>query len=128
MILRPPRANRTAPLFPYTTLFRAVCAGNALARREHFGIDARCRRQWLPVGWRDIAGVHGLRRPRGFAGRIAGHEQRGGHADDENGEPHAEPAGHVHRLSCRTTGRIEADTIAMPTSTDRKSTRLNSSH
>src|SRR3546814_6162504 len=60
--------------------------------------------------------VQGLLRPRGFAGLIAGHEQRGGHADDENGEPHAEPAGHVHRLSCRTTGRIEADTIAMPAS------------
>src|SRR3546814_18460371 len=29
MIRRPPRSTRTDTLFPYTTLFRSVCAGSA---------------------------------------------------------------------------------------------------
>src|SRR3546814_10026846 len=34
MIRRPPRSTRTAPLFPYTTLFRSLL-GNEMAPRVH---------------------------------------------------------------------------------------------
>src|SRR3546814_3139336 len=41
MIRRPPRSTRTDTLFPYTTLFRSLCAGSAQApktvkNREEF--------------------------------------------------------------------------------------------
>src|SRR3546814_8884775 len=34
MIRRPPRSTRTAPLFPYTTLFRSDLAGKGAARHD----------------------------------------------------------------------------------------------
>src|SRR3546814_2592604 len=40
MIRRPPRSTRTDTLFPYTTLFRSVCADHEIAQFDQIGADA----------------------------------------------------------------------------------------
>src|SRR3546814_11749689 len=104
MTRRPPRSNRTAPLFPYTTLFRSLVAAHEAVEPEvaahpqamaqlvdvaALGIDRRAREDDV----RDLAAVHG-----GVA------------AGDEGAEAVAD------------------ERVAPPDAQDRKSTRLNSSH
>src|SRR3546814_4207409 len=47
MIRRPPRSTRTDTLFPYTTLFRSVLAGNAAIERS--------RERRRPIGTKSLA-------------------------------------------------------------------------
>src|SRR5436190_7174791 len=49
MIRRPPRST----LFPYTTLFRSLCAGRNIMQRNYKGTPRRFRRQH----WQEIRGV-----------------------------------------------------------------------
>src|SRR3546814_13038817 len=52
MIRRPPRSTRTDTLFPYTTLFRTPCAGDAhsqIHRRMAFRLSARGRGTLITV-------------------------------------------------------------------------------
>src|SRR3546814_1814058 len=63
MLRRPPRSTRTAPLFPYTTLFRS-------ARRRHRG--DRLSRAAHGALLRDGAAHRGGARSRGAGGASAG--------------------------------------------------------
>src|SRR3546814_14748523 len=101
MIRRPPRTTRTDTLFPYTTLFRS---GDALLERR------------LPLG----AGARG-RDPRGGGEPGVVARARGvppSRRQRLDAAPLRPPAG---------TGGA-ADVARYAAQTDRKSTRLNSSH
>src|SRR3546814_2412281 len=103
MYRRPPRATRTDPLFPYTTLFRSVADTDSRCEFHHQEDDRE-------IPWRDRAD-HAQRRALledlsvlGLADRLDRQIQLGKVAQRRNGAADLEA-----RL-------------------DRKSTRLNSSH
>src|SRR3546814_1854640 len=104
MIRRPPRSTRTDTLFPYTTLFRSrnAEAVQGIAR----GDPAHLLTQHLGFGRRQPAAAIGL-----------------GPIGDG-------PAARAHRVHPLFLRRRELGLVApAPTHiTDRKSTRLNSSH
>src|SRR3546814_10384681 len=50
MIRRPPRSTRTDPLFPYTTLFRSLCAGSGDIYIDGVERLDRCKRCRLSRG------------------------------------------------------------------------------
>src|SRR3546814_7454341 len=58
MIRRPPRATRTDPLFPYTTLFRSRRYG----RRRSLADFGQARRRYWCRAYRARSQVYGLRR------------------------------------------------------------------
>src|SRR3546814_16720784 len=62
MLLRPPRSTRTAPLFPYTTLFRSprTTPRRSNAPRFFFGSPCAIR----PVGGKGLHPVHRKSHPR----------------------------------------------------------------
>src|SRR3546814_17956654 len=98
MIRRPPRSTRTATLFPYTTLFRSASRHAGPARR--------------PRGRRAALGAR-QRRPR-----PAAHGAGGG------GRPQRSSAHCRRRPASPDLPLLSSPFLA----TDRKSTRLNSSH
>src|SRR3546814_13417341 len=100
MIRRPPRSTRTYQLFPYTTLFRALDQVElALAEPGDNGVAAQLERFWS--GWADLANA-----PESAATRQALVE-------------------HAKSLALRFA---QLDGQMATVSSDRKSTRLNSSH
>src|SRR3546814_4253592 len=125
MIRRPPRSTRTDTLFPYTTLFRSVCQRAAFPGRTRFGFDRRGRHdEFLPrrdpvrhVGL--FAVERQLSRPRPAC------EQRVRRAFAVAFEPAVE----ADAVILLGDGRaVEWGFGARHAGTDRKSTRLNSSH
>src|SRR3546814_11453534 len=104
---RPPRSTRTAPLYPYTTLFRAIIEADAenILPRPRDGREKRDIRQ----------GARGTDRPSGCSA-IQQIPQPGNRVRAEIDELE-------HLAWQRNSGfRTEEGHV------DRKSTRLNSSH
>src|SRR3546814_5550089 len=58
MIRRPPRSTRTDTLFPYTTLFRAERAMNAMAPMQLIGEHDGMKFYWAAPGQFTKPGVH----------------------------------------------------------------------
>src|SRR3546814_15675633 len=54
MIRRPPRSTRTDTLFPYTTLFRSLIAGNLRQRRIRIGVFVIVVGMVVPAGATDV--------------------------------------------------------------------------
>src|SRR3546814_4689554 len=113
MIRRPPRSTRTDTLFPYTTLFRSGCR-----RRGD-------RRQRPAAGEAAMS----IRAPEILPGAIVGHRA----SQTVCRVQRASPAGYTGWLYLAT--QVAAPGIVHTTTadglvpmTDRKSTRLNSSH
>src|SRR3546814_14968874 len=100
MLLRPPRSTRLYTLFPVSTLFRSFGGGGAAGDVQR----DRPRDRWVGVGCRPIhhVPVHRslLQAPRGQPAAAAEFDRR----------------------------RSAISAVAVSTATDRKSTRLNSSH
>src|SRR3546814_4461221 len=131
MIRRPPRSTRTDTLFPYTTLFRSLDAGEvseALLERERLGSTGFGRGIALPhAKMADLGGVRGLflqlARPIDF-------NAVDGLPVDllfvllsplDAGADHLKALAGVSRM-------LRNEAIADRLRGDRKSTRLNSSH
>src|SRR3546814_19850751 len=98
MIRRPPRATRTATLFPYTSLFRALRLGAAVA--------------WLAVG-----GDRGGQASPAVLAAVA-----------EIAAALAMPAPALEIRATRPAAMPEHVIVVGNEKGDRKSTRLNSSH
>src|SRR3546814_15061910 len=108
MIRRPPRSTRTDTLFPYTTLFRSDGRIVSVERNASPG-DAR-----HAIGLPGLCNVHS----HGFQRGMAGLSERRGRADDDFWS--------WREVMYAFLDRLTPDDIAAIT--DRKSTRLNSSH
>src|SRR3546814_13692540 len=113
MIQRPPRSTRTDTLFPYTTLFRSLLGKT----REETGIPGVDPAVWE----RQLADLHAHRPFRNF---IHPRHKPAGETVwlSINGNPWFDRDGNFRGY--RGTGRDITEQVA----TDRKSTRLNSSH
>src|SRR3546814_15686434 len=89
MILRPPRSTRTAPLFPYTTLFRSELAEQTIADRgsarrdvgrfgrigcqvEKLGVGAAEPGEQLPIALADGEGRRAIVLHRGLRRLLGG--------------------------------------------------------
>src|SRR3546814_11959025 len=89
MILRPPRSTRTAPLFPYTTLFRLELAEQTIADRgsarrdvgrfgrigcqvEKLGVGAAEPGEQLPIALADGEGRRAIVLHRGLRSLLGG--------------------------------------------------------
>src|SRR3546814_15298798 len=89
MILRPPRSTRTAPLFPYTTLFRSELAEQTIADRgsarrdvgrfgrigcqvDKLGVGAAEPGEQLPIALADGDGRRAIVLTRGFRSLLGG--------------------------------------------------------
>src|SRR3546814_7766224 len=89
MILRPPRSTRTAPLFPYTTLFRSELAEQTIADRgsarrdvgrfgrigcqvEKLGVGAAEPGEQLPIALADGEGRRAIVLHRGLRSLLGG--------------------------------------------------------
>src|SRR3546814_7857243 len=107
MIRRPPRSTRTDTLFPYTTLFRSHAAGH---RGDRLVIDVRCGRT-NPVG----------RTANEIAFDVAPQRGTPAEANEASTCKQTQATHVVSSFRCRFRKSERA-------STDRKSTRLNSSH
>src|SRR3546814_8515263 len=85
MTRRPPRSTRTDTLFPYTTLFRSLIAGQF----QHLEVEAVLHIHLVTLDDADLP-VHGavLEHPdaHGFGGRRGGAPQAG-QGDRNSGEP-----------------------------------------
>src|SRR3546814_16940159 len=103
MIRRPPRSTRTDTLFPYTTLFRsnALAAGRAMLRT----VD-EWNRERIAAGEPPIRLSVGIHYGEVVLGNI----------------------GSERRLEFAVLGDVVNVASRLETLTDRKSTRLNSSH
>src|SRR3546814_8054590 len=110
MIRRPPQSTRTDTLVPYTTLFRAH---SAAAKTAQATMTKKLAADWAP---------HGIRVNAVAAGFFP-HEASVSGSREEGVEPlqNMIPAG-------RTGSIWEFGWLSAMTCTDRKSTRLNSSH
>src|SRR3546814_10641960 len=105
MIRRPPRSTRTDTLFPYTTLFRSKGgAGTLLLTGDNSGYVAATQ---VAGGTLGVEGLLGSLVTVAEAGRLEG-------------------AGRVGGIS--NAGVVAPGRGGIGTLTDRKSTRLNSSH
>src|SRR3546814_8709282 len=147
MIRRPPRSTRTDTLFPYTTLFRSIIPAfkltHAGARAEfRFEIaDFPLSRQNLCIHARQLRPLR--RDPEGY--QIASDGPQSYQQDTENAlqtldrdhcpVPHAlaEVRTALRKVAARARGLSDislspARTAFEGFSTDRQSTRLNSSH
>src|SRR3546814_7848070 len=124
MIRRPPRSTRTDTLFPYTTLFRFV------GRQYRRHLAARRALDALP-GRRPVCGA---RRPwHGGAGlarhrRCAGPARVPAQVKTMTSRPMVLAAGALFALFATTPAFARDAQRAPEPNTDRKSTRLNSSH
>src|SRR3546814_17162807 len=118
MIRRPPRSTRTDTLFPYPTLFRSrLRSEQALERAAFLALDGR-----HGPGIRRLAGGGILAQALGFLGRIDG-QARIFRLLPEN-QPVDKTAVAFGQL-----GEFVIDLATdVRVRTDRKSTRLNSSH
>src|SRR3546814_4636475 len=115
MIRRPPRSTRTDTLFPYTTLFRS-CDPRPRRTTAH-----RCRKSDHP---RETCGPRtGARR------RAAGGERGADRMADAAARALDQAFLDLPREAIQLTMRVNQKYFALTeASTDRKSTRLNSSH
>src|SRR3546814_1159468 len=102
MIRRPPRSTRTDTLFPYTTVFTTLIAGNLRQRRIRIGVFVIVVGMVVPAGATDVQTEVGAIEHVQFAEQV-----------DAIGDDVAA----VETVGAFVGGR-----------TDRKSTRLNSSH
>src|SRR3546814_7643092 len=120
MIRRPPRSTRTDTLFPYTTLFRSAIVGKQLRDSEEFRLDV-----WLKDRKLRLEGIMQPNFPSHIASRLCCVNVRCGTSL---------PALRVSRSvkefaeGCLTNPAKSDDPIERCRCTDRKSTRLNSSH
>src|SRR3546814_4792724 len=110
MVRRPPRSTRTYTLFPYTTRFRSGRFPPGLAPMPERPVHAREGKlvpgNFGPVEQPDLATFR--------AGRDLRRQQPG-------------PVDHLYLADARDV--VDADQrVDLDTRTDRKSTRLNSSH
>src|SRR3546814_12723802 len=133
MLRRPPRSTRTATLFPYTTLFRARHHGRVVGHDRGVALGRR------GAGHRAALGLDAVfleQEGRGV-GLAEGHGA--GNAEREGGNLYEAGMGvHCWVSLRRQVSRVRRAAWAMfpalaipagsPLPTDRKSTRLNSSH
>src|SRR3546814_2084422 len=127
MIRRPPRSTRTDTLFPYTTLFRSTFDSTLRVRLGGLAVtssDVNAFDNQFPVLRHHLDNIAGtpLILARQYDDLIALLDLRGGHYSTSG----ARLMIFICFLprSSRTTG----PKIRVPMGSDRKSTRLNSSH
>src|SRR3546814_12170347 len=114
MLRRPPRSTRTDTLFPYTTLFRAIAKAIAGEPLPIYG-DGMNVRDWLYVG-DHCSAIRAVLE----GGRVGETYNVGGDAEHPNIE--------VVNTICALLDERRPREDGKPRSSDRKSTRLNSSH
>src|SRR3712207_3447057 len=125
MIRRPPRST----LFPYTTLFRSVPPGDRLGEeREAPELQVGCAGEPSPLGEHPRSLVLGdlLTDPVGTDDQAD--EQQGQHQQEAHGGPLRARSAGRRRTPRGRPRRTAAPPGAGSPPTDRKSTRLNSSH
>src|SRR3546814_3458589 len=114
MIRRPPRSTRTDTLFPYTTLFRSVwvCPDNVIL------IDDNAARQRRNAEFANDVVLQDTERRENVLER---------HTTDHRHFAHFDGGGVMDGLHLEILFIVQCGQVA-PLGTDRKSTRLNSSH
>src|SRR3546814_19997200 len=110
IIRRPPISTRTDTLFPYSTLFRSRERAQTLPGTELRAAHAG-------------AGISGVGDARRYLGAV---ESLWSGSIGSWTEPAAAPASRGHRRRRARRGSEPSDAVELPS--DRKSTRLNSSH
>src|SRR3546814_5392621 len=134
MIRRPPRSTRTDTLFPYTTLFRSnatVSVQSRLQTPEQFGnIRLRTTEGGAVVRLRDVARVELGAEIYGFDTQYNGKPASGFGVKLASGANALDTVDAVKAEVQKIATGFPSDVkVAFPyDTTDRKSTRLNSSH
>src|SRR3546814_3966760 len=114
MLRRPPRSTRTDTLFPYTTLFRSKRANVSQAIwKIRFALQACDLQEWQTENQGSHRTQH---RKKGL--ELASVNQGSKQVADMSG----------NSPNDTSTGKTSANKTSTPSGSDRKRTRLNSSH
>src|SRR3546814_8037410 len=121
MLRRPPRSTRTDTLFPYTTLFRSVHLLEHKVRRLFPSLCQRCDRI-------EVGGEFGA-----LSGRLSGGKLRCTLSGEVREENHQCCVDHFSMAQwLQAVNSVDPPSghrlLLTPERSDRKSTRLNSSH